>query len=258
MASEEAAPVYIPPQLHTDQQAARRLAREIAGALNETNVSGVLRVVLYCGEAQARAWLAEVQRIEQEGGILTTDGARRRTPGGVYFKLVKDHLFGSNYNLLRFIFRPSATQQASKPTGKPARPAIPWGQRGKLIAQATTGNRGRIFTVKVTLIGKLGKTIEKPQYTLAMMSGAPRMGAMPKGLPVPDRVPVTQYIIYIGSKQWRKVREAVKNPEDTVIIEGTQFWDNDYESIAVFATNITTKLLQQAQREALASEDDSA
>lgn len=254
MSSEEAAPSSVSPEPQTDQQTAKRLAREIAATLNETNLAGILRVVLYCGEQQARAWLAETQRIEQQGGILTSDGGRRRTPGGVYFKLVKDHLFGNDYDLLRFIFRPNASQQASKPASAPAAPAFPWRQRGKLIAQTTTSNKGRVFTVKVTLIGKLGKTIEKPQFTLAMMSGAPRLNAMPKGLPLPERVPTTQYIIYIGSKQWRKVREAVKNPEDTVIIEGTQFWDNDYESIAVFATNITTKFLQQAQREAQARE----
>ncbi len=244
------------PPILVDPQRARVVARQIATTLREKSLPNVFRIVLYCGEEQAWAWLDKTQEIEAQGGMMTRNGKRRRTAGGVYFQVAKHHLYHHNKALFRFVFRPNLNQQVGKkkrPTATaPTTPApqIGWPQRGKLIEQARTQiPRGRATTVKVTLIGKLGKTIEKPQFTLAMMSNVPRLDTMPKGLPIPDKVPATQYIIYIGAKQWRKVREAVTNPDDMVIIEGTQFWDQEYESIAVFASNITTKLTQQALRE---------
>jgi hypothetical protein len=45
------------------------------------------------------------------------------------------------------------------------------------------------------------------------------------------------------------VKDALKNPDDTAIIEGTPMWDAEYQAMAVFATSITTKLTQQAKRE---------
>lgn len=235
--------------------AARQAAKHIAEELKEPNVPGITRVVLACGEEQARTWLQETQAIEEQGGMPTNDGARRRSPGGVYFKLVKEYLFHNDFEKLKAIFRPPTGTGKPKPKkkGGAARPGgVPWSTRAEAMQEMKQAfrERGVAHTVKVTLVGKLGKTIEKHGYTLAMMSSRPRLQALPKGIPVPDKAPETQYVIYIGSKQWRKVKEAVKNPDDTVIIEGTQFWDSDYESIAVFVTNITTKLTQQAVREA--------
>jgi hypothetical protein len=100
----------------------------------------------------------------------------------------------------------------------------------------------------LALIGKLGKTIEKPGFTLAMLTHTPRLTALPKGIPRPE-AKETSYVVYIGGKQWKKVKDALKNSDDVAIIEGTPMWDPDYQAVAVFATSITTKLTQQAKRE---------
>jgi hypothetical protein len=46
------------------------------------------------------------------------------------------------------------------------------------------------------------------------------------------------------------VAEALKREEDALIVEGVQFYDAEHKAITVFATNATTKLLQQAKRAA--------
>ena len=75
------------------------------------------------------------------------------------------------------------------------------------------------------------------------------MDKLPKGIPRPEKASETTYIVYIGGKQWSKVKKALRNPEDDAIVEGTPMWDQEYEAMAVFATNVTTKLTQQARRE---------
>ncbi|KAG5834117.1 hypothetical protein ANANG_G00257970 [Anguilla anguilla] len=48
------------------------------------------RVVRTIGKKKAIELLAETATVEQNGGILTVDGSRRRTPGGVYLNLLKN------------------------------------------------------------------------------------------------------------------------------------------------------------------------
>ena len=54
--------------------------------------------------------------------------------------------------------------------------------------------------------------------------------------------------MYIALKQWQKVEDAIKDPEDVLIVEG--FPTATPQGINVYATNTTTKQLQQAQRQA--------
>ncbi len=73
--------------------------------------------------------------------------------------------------------------------------------------------------------------------------------ALPKGLPRPPAKP-SQYTLYISQKHWKKVRDSLKDPEDLLVVEGHCALDSKLASIAVFGTNVTTKLIQQAQRAA--------
>jgi len=56
------------------------------------------------------------------------------------------------------------------------------------------------------------------------------------------------YTVYISQKQWAKVAQALSNPEDILIAEGTPVYDPELEGIAVYVTNATTKQIQQVQR----------
>src|SRR5689334_19668491 len=71
------------------------LTREIAAALDETNNMSLYQlrqVIAALGDDTARELLADVLQTEMNGGMLTNDKSRRRTPGGVYFFLAKSKL----------------------------------------------------------------------------------------------------------------------------------------------------------------------
>jgi hypothetical protein len=48
------------------------------------------RIVRLLGPEQALALLAQTEQVEANGGMLLPDGSRKRTKGGVFFRLVKD------------------------------------------------------------------------------------------------------------------------------------------------------------------------
>ena len=117
-----------------------------------------------------------------------------------------------------------------------------------LYEQIPNTEHGEAKTVKVTLIGRPGKVVERGDLVLTTMKSS-KIPALPKGLPTPPAQPTT-YALYMSAKHWRKVREALKNTEDVLIVEGFQAYDPDLKGIAVWGTNVTTKILQQRDREA--------
>lgn len=66
-----------------------RAARDLCGDLGEPKESLMRRAIETIGVVVANDIAIEVGRIEGEGGQMTTDGSRRRTPGGVFWALLK-------------------------------------------------------------------------------------------------------------------------------------------------------------------------
>ncbi|XP_023701050.1 phosphorylated adapter RNA export protein [Paramormyrops kingsleyae] len=66
-----------------------KVADEIAHRLMEPKKVLIERVVRVIGKKKAIELLVETASIEQDGGLYTMDGSRRRTPGGVYLNLLK-------------------------------------------------------------------------------------------------------------------------------------------------------------------------
>ncbi len=107
--------------------------------------------------------------------------------------------------------------------------------------------KGQATTVKLTLIGRPGRVIDRGTCIVTTMQES-RVPSLPKGLPTPEPTPTT-YTVYIATRQWRKVAEAIADPDDTLILEGFPQLDAQTKSIAVFVSNATTKKLQMAQKE---------
>jgi hypothetical protein len=267
----------IPEDAHGDTQPDPRgnttrtygsIGQEIVQTLGETNprvIDQIFRLIRFLGVEQAQALFAETQQTEANGGMMLPDGSRRRTPGGVFFQLARKYVpedqharfFNSPRHKRGARPKPADSPESNapatpKPASSPHSPqpttAFTWAERGPLITEARTA-QGVVKTVKVTLIGRPAKTVERNDFTLLLMKHSGPLPALPKGVPVPTKVPETSYVVYIGAKQWKSVKEALQNPDDTLIIEGAQFYDKEYEAIAVFATNTTTKQLQQAKRQ---------
>jgi PHAX RNA-binding domain len=52
----------------------------------------IKRIVRTIGEERALALLQQALEIEQQSGLMLPDGSRRYTPGGVFFRLVKEQM----------------------------------------------------------------------------------------------------------------------------------------------------------------------
>jgi hypothetical protein len=101
--------------------------------------------------------------------------------------------------------------------------------------------------VKITVIGRPSKIIDWGTCVVTSLQSN-KVPSLPEGIPAPANA-ATTYTLSIASKQWRRVAEAMKDPEDALIVEGFPQLDAQTGSIAVFATNTTTRKLQQAQRQ---------
>ena len=199
------------------------------------------KVVKKLGPEQSLAFLKETQEIEAQGGLLLPDGSRRRTPGGVFFYLVRTKAPKS----VRFLFwQQKQEQSAVSPQSPP--PAFTWADRIAVLDEIGVA-KGATSTVKITVIGRPSKIIDRGTCVVTSLQSN-KIPSLPKGVPTPPNA-VTTYTLYIATKQWRHVADAMMDPEDALIVEGFPQLDAQTGSIAVFATNTTSKKLQQAQRQ---------
>jgi len=241
-----------------------RATQEIAAQLGETAhgpLGQVGRVVGRLGADRARTFLTRTHEIEAAGGLMLPDGSRRRTPGGVFFHLVrasdeisredKDYIFPRQGGRLK---RAGGTGTPAAPA--PATPApVAWTDATfRALARQLQQDPGRATTVKITVIGRPGAIVEQGQV-VAVALVSEKVPDLPKGLPEPAAG--TRYTIFIARKQWAKVAEALAaDPEDAAIIEGYAALDARVEGIAVYATSATTKRVQAAKRAAQVAEGD--
>lgn len=95
------------------------LLDRLCTTLQETEVlvqKQIGRVIRYGGESFAEVVLEETLAIEEQGGMMTMDQSRRRTPGGVFFTLVRDKL---PKRLHRHVFSQNQAQAKQKSSQKP-------------------------------------------------------------------------------------------------------------------------------------------
>ncbi len=233
------------------------LARAFAAVLGETMpppLRIITRVVDRLGPARARALLGQALTVEAQGGLTLPDGTRR-TPGGVFFFLVRtsDEVSRADKEYIfprRAAMAAGTAPAAAKGTPTLAPPApLTWtDETYRALAPQLQQDPGRIATVKITVIGRPGTTVEQgTAVALALVSET--VPDLPKGLPEPPAG--THYTVFVARKQWAKIAEALAaDPEDAAIIEGYAALDPRVEGIAVYATGATTKRLQAAKRAA--------
>jgi hypothetical protein len=228
---------------------------DIAAQLQETHPPAILqirRIIEQIGLEATYAHLQTTLDVEAQGGMLTEDKKKRRTPGGTFFYIVRGKLTPEQRRILwprvKRPSRPSADSPGHK--AKPARPqpTLPWDER-ETLAAPSLDKKGAATTVKITLVGRPGKVIERNDAVIITLTG-PKPPALPKGLPILPADAVTVYLVYIASKQWGKVAAAIQNPEDRLVIEGYPFMDAKLKVIGVLTQNVTTVLTQRAQRPA--------
>ncbi len=231
------------------------LARAVAAVLDESMppaIRTITRAVDRLGPARARAVLGQALTVEAQGGLTLPDG-RRRTPGGVFFYLVrtsdaisredKDYIFPSQGGHPK---RAGGSGTLAVPAPAAPAPVVWTDETFRALARQLQQNPGRATTVKITVIGRPGAIVEQGQaVAVALMSE--KVPDLPKGLPEPAAG--TRYTVFVARKQWTKVAEALAaDAEDAAIIEGYAALDPRVEGIAVYATSATTKRTQVAKR----------
>jgi hypothetical protein len=224
-------------------------AHKIAAKLNETEtrvLATIQRLVDTLGEERALALLDEALRIEANGGMFTEDFSRRRTGGGIFFKLAKNR---STAKERQAIFGPDWSVNAARAQ------QISWGECTELAIQllnAPTGDRGDV-TVKITIVGRPGRITKVNNVVMTIVENVQRPANLPKGLPRPPRAK-TPYLIYIAAKQWRRVKDSIyRNKGDKLVIEGYPYFDKrigERGTMVVLAQSVTTIQIQRARREA--------
>jgi hypothetical protein len=147
-------------------------AETLAAILQEPKVPLLRQVLRTVGPERCAAILADTLSCEARGGMLTKDGTRRRTPGGVFFQLVKERVTPQERQRL---FYRSTPQQHKAPA--PARPQPPlqsptWEEVQALVATLPQGEA----TVKLTLLGRpaLDAIQTRPTYVAFRMQGKAR------------------------------------------------------------------------------------
>jgi hypothetical protein len=219
----------------------------LAAALQEPNRSLLRQVLRVLGPDRTTALLAETLACEASGGMLTLDGTRRRTPGGVFIQLVKARATQQERQRL---FYHSTPQQHKTPA--PAQPHVhpqapTWEEMQAVVQTLPQGEA----TVKLTLIGRpaLDAVQTRPTYVAFRMQGK-TPGPLPKGLPpVPDQHPIT-WLVVIALRQWHRVQESLAaHADDTLILEGYPVVAGDGTHV-LLAQTCTSKVQQREKKQA--------
>lgn len=230
--SQEENPKGLSPEMIKEEAAkiADRLDEESPNALAQ-----IERTIERLGLERAEAFLQQAFEVEAQGGLMTNDGSRRRTLGGVYLYLIKSQISKRD----RYFIWPIPKT--------PKLPKFEWRER-LAVAPEVLPYSGRARMVKITLLGRPGRIVEKGGVVLTTMQSR-RPPSLPKAMPDPPKN-LTTYVVYISRRQWRRVSDVADDVNDILIVEGYPTFDERIKTVAVFSIHVTTRKLQAAKREA--------
>jgi hypothetical protein len=211
---------------------------QLAQVLQEPNVPLLRQVLAVLGLDHTAALLAEALEVEAHGGLLVRNGTRRRTPGGVFFQLVRQHATRSQRD---YLFPRPALQT-------PPAQTLTWDAVPTVIQTLATQPAGEARTMKLTLIGRPGKVETRGQAVVFRMQGKPP-GALPRGLPPgPAQAPLT-WTVMVALRQWNRVKDSLAtHQDDQLIIEGYPAMQGDQH--VLLAQSCVSMLQQRAHKEA--------
>ena len=216
----------------------------LAETLQELNRPLLTQVLRVLGQDRCAAILADTLTCEANGGMLTRDGTRRRTPGGVFFQLVRER--ATPQERRRLFPQPGPPRGQGQPQRQSqTSTTLTWDEAKTLMQTLATEPPGEARTMKLTLIGRPGKVETRGQAVVFRMQGkAP--GALPRGLPpVPAQAPMT-WTVMVALRQWNRVKDSLAaNHEDQLIIEGYPLLQG---SQPVLLAQSCTSVAQQRER----------
>ena len=162
------------------------VSQEIAAALDEPRPWLVRRVVYTIGIERARAFLQQTLDAEAQGGTMTVDGQRRRTPGGAFLYLVRHGVSPAERQAIfsrrqRGKTKPASGQDRDQPQTKVE--LLSWAEGQAAIARLIQGAKGEATTVKLTLIGRPKQVAKAKGCMVAVLEGREPPQHLPKANP---------------------------------------------------------------------------
>lgn len=216
----------------------------LAAALeNEPNTALLRQVLTLLGPAHTAQLLAQTLALEAAGGLLVRHGRRRRTPGGVFFQLVRQQVTPSQRD---YLFPRATPPQGQGPPQAPM--VLTWEEASTLMQTLATDAPGEARTMKLTLIGRPGKVETRGQAVVFQMQGKPP-GSLPRGLPPVPQGPALTWTVMVALRQWTRVQESLAaHQDDQLIIEGYPAMQGSQH--VLLAQSCVSLLQQRAQKQA--------
>jgi hypothetical protein len=220
-------------------------AADIAAQLGESAPqvqAQIQRIVDHLGAEAAYGFLDKTKQCLADGGVLTHDGKRKRTPGGTFFFLVRGGVTAEQHQAIwpEHQLPGHLRPRRSKP------PRLSWEEARAAIPDALS-QQGTAMSAKLTLVGRPGKIIEKEHVIITTLT-SDRAPSIPRGVPKAPEAPVV-YLVFIARKQWERVAEALAADEDDrLVVTGYPVLDKETEAIVVLGQSVTTTSQQEKKR----------
>jgi len=225
-------------------------AQRIAAQLEEPLLWLVENVIKVLGQERASDLLQQTLEIEAAGGILTAQGDRRRTPGGVYLKLLKEQITPEEQELI-FIggpkTKPKGNQEdAENAANPPPLGPLPWDDARLEISRLIKLPLEKA-SVKITLVGRPSQVSKTKSCVVVAMKGS-RPPSLPKGLPPAPDGSDFSYAVFISLRHWAKVAPVMAQDKDErLLVEGYPIFDAKRGITVILAQNVRTVNLSRRE-----------
>lgn len=227
--------------MHQDHHPNDNLAATIAAQLGETAsepIAQIQRAVTILGPEIVQAVLDETQRIEAQGGLIRLDG-QRRTPGGVFFRLLAER---TPTAVRRQIFpkvraaRPPRPEDAGRVLSRSPKP-LQMSQFPKILAHVAD-HFGVATDATITLRGKPVQIVERGDLVvLAVFAPAPP--TLDPALPKPPTR--TTCLVVLTRAQWTPLARQFNRARDQVMVTGYPVFDPRHAGITILTTAMSLR-----------------
>ncbi len=234
--------------------------KQIATALTEENTYLIKRIVNEIGVERSMQIFDKAVEVEAGEGIMTRDGSRRRTPGGVFFFLVRGRISKEQYFSIwerpQPFYRKQKQPQQKPPPQKRApqkkKKAEPlrWAARLALFNEVA-GEHGQVSSAEVKLIGRPIKVLPRGNVVILTLRNRSQP-PLPRALPQVEE-DGTVFLVFLTLKQWKKIADSMEEASDKVIVTGYPVYSGKLNAIAVWAQRVTTVNMEKARHAAKTS-----
>jgi len=183
----------------------RVTAELLAQVLQEPNVGLLQKVLWLLGADRTTVLVVDALQVEAAGGMMTADGVRRRTLGGVFFQLAREQT--TRYE--RYLLFPRG--------GHP----LSWEEVYTLARMLRTQPPGEARMSKLIIIGRPPGKVETRDKAVVFRLQDKAPSSLPRGLPPIPITPALVWTVVISLRQFNKVRESLAtNEDDQLVISG--------------------------------------